>query len=145
MLKRISTDEVQLGMFIHKLEGSWFSHPFWKRKFLLDDPDMLERLRESDVDGVIIDTERDGHRVSFNMTFKEFGFFILNSLQVRRLELLISLLIATIQRKRCIEVHKIRLSWPASDPASRRAKHDLLSAHRQGFDNLLSNTSQHLR
>ena len=29
-----------------------------------------------DQDGVIIDTERDGHRVSFNMTFKEFGFTI---------------------------------------------------------------------
>lgn len=27
-----------------------------------------------DQDGVIIDTEPDGHRVSFNMTFKEFGF-----------------------------------------------------------------------
>lgn len=27
-----------------------------------------------DQDGVIIDTERDGHRVSFNMTFKEFGY-----------------------------------------------------------------------
>ena len=27
-----------------------------------------------DQDGVIIDTERDGHRVSFNMTFKEMGF-----------------------------------------------------------------------
>ena len=27
-----------------------------------------------DQDGVIIDTERDGHRVSFNMGFKEFGF-----------------------------------------------------------------------
>jgi len=27
-----------------------------------------------DQDGVIIDTERDGHRVSFNKTFKEFGY-----------------------------------------------------------------------
>jgi HAD superfamily hydrolase (TIGR01509 family) len=27
-----------------------------------------------DQDGVIIDTERDGHRVSFNETFKEFGY-----------------------------------------------------------------------
>ena len=27
-----------------------------------------------DQDGVIIDTERDGHRVSFNNTFKEFGY-----------------------------------------------------------------------
>ncbi len=29
-----------------------------------------------DQDGVIIDTERDGHRVAFNRTFKEFGFEI---------------------------------------------------------------------
>ncbi len=27
-----------------------------------------------DVDGVIIDTEKDGHRVAFNKTFQEFGF-----------------------------------------------------------------------
>jgi HAD superfamily hydrolase (TIGR01509 family) len=27
-----------------------------------------------DQDGVIIDTERDGHRVAFNQTFKEFGY-----------------------------------------------------------------------
>jgi len=27
-----------------------------------------------DQDGVIIDTERDGHRVAFNMTFKEYGY-----------------------------------------------------------------------
>lgn len=58
MLKRITTDEVQLGMFIYKLEGNWFSHPFWKRRFLLEDQAMLEQLRESDVSGVVIDTER---------------------------------------------------------------------------------------
>jgi HAD superfamily hydrolase (TIGR01509 family) len=29
-----------------------------------------------DQDGVIIDTERDGHRVAFNQTFQEFGFDI---------------------------------------------------------------------
>lgn len=58
MLKRISTGDVELGMYICKLEGSWFSHPFWKRSFLLEDPAMLDRLLESDVDGVIIDTAR---------------------------------------------------------------------------------------
>lgn len=58
MLKRISTSEIELGMFIHKLEGSWFKHPFWKRRFLLDDPEMLETLRDSAVDEVIIDTSR---------------------------------------------------------------------------------------
>lgn len=58
MLKRISTHEVELGMFIHKLEGNWFSHPFWKRRFLLDDPGLLERLQGSDVGAVVIDVSR---------------------------------------------------------------------------------------
>lgn len=58
MLKRVSTSDIELGMFIHKLEGNWFRHPFWKRRFLLDDPDMRDVLRESDVAGVVIDTAK---------------------------------------------------------------------------------------
>lgn len=56
MLKRIETSELLLGMFIHKLEGSWFKHPFWKSKFVLEEMWMLEVLQGSAVDGVIIDT-----------------------------------------------------------------------------------------
>ena len=29
-----------------------------------------------DQDGVIVDTERDGHRVAFNRTFREFGLAV---------------------------------------------------------------------
>lgn len=58
MLKRVQTVDVELGMFIHKLEGNWFSHPFWKSRFLLVDPAMLEALRESSVNGVVIDVSR---------------------------------------------------------------------------------------
>lgn len=58
MLKRVDTSEVQLGMFIHKLEGSWFKHPFWKSRFLLEDEEMLASLRESAVRAVIIDTAK---------------------------------------------------------------------------------------
>jgi HD-GYP domain-containing protein (c-di-GMP phosphodiesterase class II) len=58
MLKRISINDLALGMFIHKLEGSWFSHPFWKRRFLLDDSEMFETLRDSAVTGLVIDTDR---------------------------------------------------------------------------------------
>ncbi len=54
MLKRINPKDVHLGMFVHKLEGSWFKHPFWKSKFLLTDPATLADLRDSDVDGVVI-------------------------------------------------------------------------------------------
>lgn len=55
MLRRIEPSEVELGMFIHKLEGNWFSHPFWKRRFVLEDPRDLAALRGSDVAGVVID------------------------------------------------------------------------------------------
>jgi len=58
MLKRIAPSQAQIGMFIHKLEGSWFSHPFWKSRFLLTDPGQLAKLRHSEVDGVIIDTDK---------------------------------------------------------------------------------------
>jgi HD-GYP domain-containing protein (c-di-GMP phosphodiesterase class II) len=58
MLLKIDQSEAELGMFIHKLEGSWFSHPFWKTKFVLTDPDQLELLRSSEIDAVIIDTAR---------------------------------------------------------------------------------------
>lgn len=57
MLKRVETSELNLGMFIHKLEGSWFKHPFWKSKFLLEEQWMLEVLQGSAVETVIIDTE----------------------------------------------------------------------------------------
>ena len=58
MLKQIDPGDVQLGMFIHKLEGSFFSHPFWRAKFLLTDEERLEKLRNSGLDGVVIDTDK---------------------------------------------------------------------------------------
>ncbi|EGD58035.1 metal dependent phosphohydrolase [Novosphingobium nitrogenifigens DSM 19370] len=58
MLKRIDPSDVTLGMFIHKLEGSWFRHPFWRARFLLNDPDRLEQIRTSGLSGIVIDTER---------------------------------------------------------------------------------------
>ena len=58
MLRRVPLDEVQLGMFVHDLEGSWLQHPFWKKKFVLDSEHDLQRLLDSDIPGIIIDDER---------------------------------------------------------------------------------------
>jgi HD-GYP domain-containing protein (c-di-GMP phosphodiesterase class II) len=58
MLKRIDPTQARIGMFIHKLEGSWFSHPFWKSRFLLTDAVRLEQLHNSDLTGIVIDTEK---------------------------------------------------------------------------------------
>lgn len=58
MLKRIDVADVKLGMFIHKLDGNWLKHPFWRTKFLLDDASTLAELRNSEVEGVFIDVEK---------------------------------------------------------------------------------------
>jgi putative nucleotidyltransferase with HDIG domain len=56
--KRIRRDQARLGMFVHGFSGSWFSHPFWRRRFLLTNPADLAKLLDSDVEGVIINTAK---------------------------------------------------------------------------------------
>lgn len=58
MLKRIRTDQVRLGMFIQSLEGSWLSHPFWKTRFMLENPGDLRALQNSGVQWLWIDDAR---------------------------------------------------------------------------------------
>lgn len=45
-------------MFIHKLEGPWLKHPFWRTKFVIDDPETLADLRDSEIEAVVIDVSR---------------------------------------------------------------------------------------
>ncbi|EFU8304528.1 DUF3391 domain-containing protein, partial [Citrobacter youngae] len=49
MVKRIPVSELRLGMYIHKLAGSWFRHPFWRGSFLLTEPQDLSAIRECGV------------------------------------------------------------------------------------------------
>jgi putative nucleotidyltransferase with HDIG domain len=58
MLRRVSRDDVRLGMFIRSFEGSWLQHPFWRRNFVLENPSDLAKLLASDVVGVLIDDEK---------------------------------------------------------------------------------------
>ncbi|TGX40054.1 HD-GYP domain-containing protein [Sphingomonas naasensis] len=58
MLRKIAPGQARMGMYIHGFEGSWFSHPFWRTRFLLERPEDLEALLASDVAGVLIDVER---------------------------------------------------------------------------------------
>jgi putative nucleotidyltransferase with HDIG domain len=56
MLKRIPAAQAILGMYIHKLEGAWIEHGFWKNHFLLERTEDLQRLQASQVQDVWIDT-----------------------------------------------------------------------------------------
>ncbi|WP_017476901.1 HD-GYP domain-containing protein [Pseudomonas sp. PAMC 26793] len=58
MLKCIAARQATLGMYIHKLEGSWIDHDFWKSNFLLLSTDDLQRLQASSVEAVWIDLDK---------------------------------------------------------------------------------------
>lgn len=55
MIKKIPVTAVQLGMYIHELHGSWLEHPFWKKRFLLEDPADLAALQKSGIREVSVD------------------------------------------------------------------------------------------
>lgn len=58
MLKQIPVSALELGMFVHRFEGSWFDHPFWRGRFIVADPEKLALIRNSRVQAVVIDTSR---------------------------------------------------------------------------------------
>ncbi|WP_457444573.1 HD-GYP domain-containing protein [Roseateles sp. P5_E4] len=60
MLKKISTSDVRLGMYLQAMEGAWLSHPFWKTKFVLTDAADLAALQASGVSAVWIDVSKGG-------------------------------------------------------------------------------------
>jgi putative nucleotidyltransferase with HDIG domain len=45
-------------MYIHRLEGPWLKHPFWRKSFLLTDPDDLEVIRGGEFTAIVIDDEK---------------------------------------------------------------------------------------
>lgn len=58
MLKKITSSELMLGMYVERLGRSWLENPFWKRSFLLESPADLERIRVARLNEVWIDTAR---------------------------------------------------------------------------------------
>ena len=58
MIKKIPIAQLRVGMHVHRLDGAWLDHPFWKHKFRLEDPADLALLRNSKVSACWIDTER---------------------------------------------------------------------------------------
>ncbi|WP_395331094.1 DUF3391 domain-containing protein [Novosphingobium sp. BL-8H] len=60
VLKRISPSQVEMGMFIQSFHGNWLRHPFWRAQFLIEDRERLAAVRNSELEAVVIDTERGG-------------------------------------------------------------------------------------
>ena len=58
MRKKISVDELELGMFLVEICGSWINNPFWRSSLVLTDPKDLALLRASKVREVWIDVSK---------------------------------------------------------------------------------------
>ncbi|MBM7062282.1 HD-GYP domain-containing protein [Pseudomonas sp. UL073] len=58
MLKRIPVSNLVTGMYIHEFCGTWMEHPFWRTRFLLDSGKDLQRIRDSGIAELWIDTAK---------------------------------------------------------------------------------------
>lgn len=58
MLKRISTRQLRVGMFVQELCGSWIEHPFWRSSVALRTEADVRRITDSAVKECVIDTDR---------------------------------------------------------------------------------------
>ncbi len=56
MLKKIAVRQLRIGMHLHKLEGAWTDHPFWRARFVIDSTADLRRLHECPIAECWIDT-----------------------------------------------------------------------------------------
>lgn len=58
MLKKISVDQLTLGMHIHEFCGSWMEHPFWRTRFVIREQKDLDAIRASSIREVWIDVAK---------------------------------------------------------------------------------------
>ncbi len=58
MLKKIPISQLRVGMYLLRIEGGWLSHPFWRARFVIPDPETLARVAVSGITEVWIDTDQ---------------------------------------------------------------------------------------
>ena len=58
MLKKISVNQLKVGMHLKEFCGSWMEHPFWRSAFVITDPKDIERILESSIKEVWIDSAK---------------------------------------------------------------------------------------
>ena len=58
MIKKIQASDVRLGMYIHEIKGNWLEHPFWRKSFKLEQQEDLDKLLDSKLNEIWIDTSK---------------------------------------------------------------------------------------
>jgi putative nucleotidyltransferase with HDIG domain len=58
LLKRISTTDLRVGMFVDEFCGSWMDHPFWRARFVVKSETELGQIRNSGIREIWIDSSK---------------------------------------------------------------------------------------
>jgi len=58
MLKKIAARELRVGMFVQQLGRSWLDHPFAVNRFLIKDVQDIQKISNSGIREVTIDTSK---------------------------------------------------------------------------------------
>jgi len=58
MIKKINTDQIKVGMYIHDLNCGWMDHSFLKNHFAIRDDRTIRKIWDAGIKEVYIDTER---------------------------------------------------------------------------------------
>ncbi len=58
MLKKISVEQLKVGMHLKEFCGSWMEHPFWRTGFVITDPKDIRTILASSIKEVWIDASK---------------------------------------------------------------------------------------
>ncbi|TXC68744.1 HD-GYP domain-containing protein [Sphingorhabdus soli] len=57
MKREIPIDQLQIGMFVDSVGGSWFSNPFWRSRLKIKTSEQITAFVESGIESLVIDTD----------------------------------------------------------------------------------------
>lgn len=61
MIDRVKTTDLKVGMYIDRIEASWFKHPFFLNHFVIRAEAEIKKLIESKIETVYVDFEKSTH------------------------------------------------------------------------------------
>ena len=64
MRKKISVNDVRVGMYLQDVGASWMKNPFWRSRFLITEAKDIALLKESNIPEVWIDTSKGADVIS---------------------------------------------------------------------------------
>jgi putative nucleotidyltransferase with HDIG domain len=58
VLKKVAVNQLTVGMFVHGFEENWLKHPFWRNKFLIENPARLREVQQCGITHCLIDISK---------------------------------------------------------------------------------------